>query len=181
MVKYLSLIAPFVLAACSSTPAPVEPPAVRGSAETPHLLELADDAAPAPGIESLDFLVGRWEGEAFGGWVEESWSPLKGGAMLGSFRLVKEDGPAFYELMLITEMEGRPHLRVKHFSADMSPWEEGAESVNFPLLEVEGQTAWFGGLTMHRVGDDHLVYLAMKGSKGAVTEESLTFRRVSGD
>lgn len=172
--------------ACRSTPMSdddtgAEPP-LRGKAATPHLLEL-DAGAPGverdtPSIGQLDFLVGRWEGEAFGGWVEENWAPMRGGTMLGSFRLVKEGSPAFYELMLVAEVDGRPALRVKHFGPGMEPWEEGAESENFPLLDVQGTTAWFGGATYHRVGNALEIFLAMTGQSGEVREERLRFRLV---
>lgn len=127
-------------------------------------------------MADLDFLVGRFEGEAFGGWAEENWSPMRGGTMLGSFRLVKDDGPAFYELMILADVDGRPAIRVKHFGPGMEPWEEGADSENFPLLEVEGTTAWFGGATYHRVGDQLLIYLAMRRASGEVAEEVLRLR-----
>ena len=173
LVTALSALA--VVASCQTRPSsPAEPPRI-GSAATPHVVEGTDPAAPAPTIEDLDFLVGRWEGEAFGGWVEENWSPAKGGSMVGHFRLVADGEPVFYELMLITEVEGQLAIRVKHFQPDMTPWEEGAESVNFPLVRVEGTTAWFGGLTIHRTGDMIRMYLAMNEA-GEVKEEVLSFR-----
>jgi hypothetical protein len=177
-VKHFILLGALLLAACrSSAPLAVEPP-VRGTAELPHILSLDQhgEGISIPAIAELDFLVGRWEGEAFGSWAEENWAPARGGTMLGSFRLVKDGAPLFYELMVLAELEGRPQIRVKHFGPGMEPWEEGAESENFPLIDVEGTTAWFGGATYHRVGDELWIYLAMNGGDDGSVEELLRFR-----
>lgn len=154
--------------ACQSSSEPTPPPIV-GPEPTPHVRRGIDADAPIPPMESLAFMVGRWEGTAFGGKVEETWGPSMKGTMLGSFRLVEKDGPSFYELMVIREIDGRPTLQVKHFYADLTPWETGKEAVDFPLLAVEGQTAWFDGLTWKRDGDHLLGYLSMS-TNGRVSE-----------
>ena len=149
---------------------------------TPHVRRMEavrslDSKLPdPPPLAALDFLVGRWEGEAFGGWVEESWGPAKAGSMLGSFRLVVDGQTSFYELMVIEAVEGRPTLRVKHFSPDLEPWEQGKNSVDFALIDVEGTTAWFDGLTLHRSADWLLGYLAMS-QDGTISEVEFRFRR----
>lgn len=118
-----ALLAAPLLAACRSTALLPMDPAARGAAETPHIVSLGEhgEGTAVPAISELDFLVGRWEGEAFGGWAEENWAPARGGTMLGSFRLVKDDAPVFYELMVLVELEGRPQIRVKHFGPRMEP------------------------------------------------------------
>lgn len=174
----LALFGLLLVAACQSPAGePSEPPEVR-TGSMPHVRSMPTSATPAPPMDSLAFLVGRWEGEAFGGWVEEAWGPNQGGTMLGTFRLVNEEGPGFYELLVLDELDGRPTLHVKHFQPDLTPWEEGAESVDFPLIAVQGTTAWFDGLTIHQDGDDLIMYLAMKGKDG-MREERLAFRRVA--
>ncbi len=166
------------VAACQAPAGEATEPSEVRTGPTPHVRTMPTSATPAPPMESLEFLVGRWEGEAFGGWVEEAWGPVVGGTMLGTFRLVSEDAPSFYELLVLDEVDGRPTLHVKHFHPDLVPWEEGAESVDFPLIAVQGNTAWFDGLTMHQDGDRLIMYLAMK-SKDELSEERLAFTRVS--
>ena len=171
---FLGLV--WLVAACQGTGSPQAAPEL-GSAPTPHILRLGPKPELPPPLEALDFLVGHWEGEAFGGWAEESWGPAKAGSMLGSFRLVHGDQTDFYELMVIEVVEGRPTLRVKHFGADLMPWEEGTESVNFPLIAVDGTTAWFDGLTLHRSGKEMLGYLALT-NQGEVSEVTFHYHQV---
>ena len=43
-------------------------------------------ASPAARIDDLGWLAGAWVGEAGGRWTEESWTPPRGGVMLGVSR-----------------------------------------------------------------------------------------------
>ena len=40
-------------------------------------------------LENLNWMVGHWQGEAFGGVCEEIWSPPSGGSMTGTFKLFR--------------------------------------------------------------------------------------------
>lgn len=178
-MKQLCTLTLLALASCSGLPRGPEAVSLAtfDDGPTPHILKAEQAAAGEYSLEDLDFLVGHWEGEAFGGWAEESWGPAKGGSMLGSFRLVNGGKTVFYELLLLVERDGRPVMRVKHFNADMSPWEEGADSVDFHLLRAEGSTAWFGGLTLARVGERLVGYLAMSHD-GEVSEVMFSYELV---
>ena len=134
---------------------------------------------PPAQVKDMAWLAGHWVGEALGGAVEEIWSPPLGGAMMGMFRLVKGGETAFYELMTILPEDGSLVLRLKHFNADLTGWEEKDDTVDFPLVAIVDGTFRFDGLSFHPEGDDRVtVYLAMHGKEGAVQEVDFTYTRV---
>ncbi len=148
------------------------------SALTEHTLNLdkPENAAVAT-ADDFHWLTGRWEGQGFGGTVEEMWNPPLGGTMVGSFRLVNEEGPEFYEFLVLMP-EGKSMVyKVKHFNPNLTGWEEKEESIGFPLIKVTQDTAWFQGLTIIRTGDKCVHYLGMKNKEGAYREARLEYTR----
>ena len=118
---------------------------------------LEDGAQPGPGrLEQLEWLTGRWVGEGLGARAEAVYSAPAGGQMMGMFSVGGGDGPQFYEFILIEEVENTLRLRLKHFSADFTPWEAADETTDFDLVAIEGTTAFFNGYTVHRVGEGQL-------------------------
>lgn len=172
-LDHTALLIALLVASCAGQ-RPATPPPTFEDGPTPHTRPADPDAAVTATIADLEFLAGRWVGEAFGGVVEESWNPPLGGEMLGTFRLVKDGAPAFYELMVLSLEADRPVLRLKHFNPGLVGWEEKDESVAFPLVAVTGTTAWFHGLTLHREKDALLGYLAMHQG-GEVREVEFRF------
>ena len=149
---------------------------------TEHTFSRSPGAPGPPAqVEDMAWLAGHWVGEALGGTVEEIWSLPLAGAMMGMFRLVKDDKTVFYELMTILEEDGSLVLRLKHFNGgDLSAWEEKEETVDFPLVAVADGTFRFDGMSFHPDGDDRVtVYLAMHGKEGAVQEVTFTYTRVT--
>lgn len=111
--------------------------------------------SPPATIDDADFLAGHWIGEGFGACAEELMATSAGGQIMGMFRLMNADGGVkFYEFYQIAEMGGSLILRIKHFNPDLTGWEEKSESVEFPLVGIEGTTAYFDGLTFSRIGKD---------------------------
>jgi hypothetical protein len=149
------------------------------SGTTPNTLKLPEGAPrPAARVADLAWLAGRWTGEGLGGRVEEAWSPPDGSAMVGYFRLVKDDKPVFYEIMTLIEVDGSVELRLKHVNADMTGWEDKEKFVTFRLVRQDSSGAYFSGLTFRRVGADSIeVYLALRSPDGRVREEKFLFRR----
>ena len=95
-------------------------------------------------------MAGRWSCEVFGGVAEEMWLPPAGGQMAGIFRLVRTDGPAFYEIINLLVVDGRLTLRLKHFDATLHGWEDKDNTVDFPLVD-QGDGVWFfDGMTIER-------------------------------
>ena len=127
-------------------------------------------------IDDFAWLAGHWRGEGFGAEVEEIWSQPLGGTMVGTFRLVKEAGVDFYEIMLIGPVDEGFALRVKHFSGDFTAWEEKADSVDFQLESVEENHAIFKGLTLKRDGGTLEIKIRMRSKDGSTRWETLSFR-----
>ena len=148
------------------------------SRNTEHTLKLDDPAArPAATVEKVAWMAGSWEGEAFGGTVEEVWTPPSAGTMVGTFKLVDGGKPSMYEFQILVEEEGSLLLKLKHFNADFSGWEEKDGFVSFPLVKLTEDAVYFSGLTYRRVGSDRLeVHVALERG-GEVHEERLVFRR----
>ncbi len=139
------------------------------------------EATQAPGkgqLEDLDWLVGYWEGEAFGGICEEVWMPAKDGHMVGTFRLWSEGKLVFSEYMNLIQEGESFSLKLKHFNPDLSGWEEKEKWTTFRLVEVGENTVWFSGLTMVREGDEITLYLALT-ENGERRIEELTYRKGS--
>ena len=167
-----------VLNAAAEEAAPLQgqtPNTYKGSAQT---------KSPPATLEAAGWLAGYWTGTGLGGFSEEMWSNPASGAMLGTFRLIKDGNPVLYELMTLIEHEGSLLLRLKHFHPDLKGWEEKDDSLSFRLLKAGPGEIAFDGLTFRREGNDRLlIFLAMRSRKdGSVREEAfqLTRARTSG-
>lgn len=136
------------------------------------------EASPPARIEDMAWLAGHWVGEGLGGVSEEVWSTPRGGAMMGAYRLVKDDEPAFYEMLTIMEEGGSLVFRLKHFDADLTAWEEKEETVDFPLVALEETAVHFEGLSFHRQGGELTIYLALHQDDGSVREAVFTHEKV---
>ena len=111
----------------------------------------AKDQPPAPAtLADISWVIGQWSGEGIGGApAHESWLPPIGTTMVGTF--VQEDGESgiqFTEHMYLMEEEGSLVMRLKHFNADMTGWEEKDGMVTFRLIEIEHCKAYFRSLTL---------------------------------
>ena len=148
---------------------------------TEHTVKLGEGTnPPAATADELSWLTGRWTGDGLGGTTEESWSAPAGGTMIGTFRLVKDGKPVFYELLTITQAERGLVMRLKHFHPDLTGWEEKDKFVDFLYVGSEGSRFRFEGLTFERNGDDAMtIYLALRQKSGEVREMKFSMKRVS--
>ncbi|MGB5245978.1 MAG: DUF6265 family protein [Woeseia sp.] len=149
---------------------------------TEHTWKLEEnEARPVATLDDASWLVGSWNGTGFGQRFEETWNPPSAGSMVGLFKLYGDDGVALYEIMLITVEEGVLSLKVKHFNADFSAWEEKQEHVNFRIVKVEENALHFGGLSFYRRGPDKIDgYIVMRNGD-EVSEQHLQYTRRSLD
>jgi hypothetical protein len=147
---------------------------------TEHVYSLGKGAErPAASIEDVAILAGQWQGEGLGGRFEETWNAPSAGTMVGSFKLIEDDVVKFYELMLLVEEEGSVSMKVKHFNADFTAWEEKPDYVTFRFISADERSVRFSGLCFERVSENEMVaYLAMR-SGDELREEKLTFKRVN--
>ena len=135
------------------------------------------EARPAATLADASWLAGTWTGTAFGKQFEETWNPPSAGSMVGLFKLYDDEGVSFYELMLLTVDEGTLSLRVKHFNADFTAWEDKGDYVNFQLVKLDDDALHFGGLSFYRRDDGTIDgYIVMK-SGDEVTEHYLQYQR----
>ena len=148
------------------------------SPRTEHTFKLDDpDVRPPATLEDVSWLVGSWEGEAFGSTFEEVWNPPSAGSMVGFFKVINDDEVSFYELLLLVEEEGSLSLKVKHFNPDFTAWEEKGDYVDFRFVKAEENAIHFSGISFYHISDDEMHgYIVMrKGDE--VREEKLTYRR----
>jgi len=145
---------------------------------TEHTYQLAEgESRPAATLEDAAFMVGSWEGTAFGARFEEVWNPPSANSMVGMFKLYNGDDVAFYEIFLMTVEEGTLSLKVKHFGADFTAWEEKDDYVEFRLVRIDDDALHFGGISFYRRDDDSMdAYIVMKNAEG-IREEPLVYRR----
>ena len=143
------------------------------------LLNLARAAPPAK-IQDAAWIAGHWQGQALGGFCDEQWSKPIGGAMMGMFRLIKEDNIVFYEFFRLAEENGTLILRLKHFHPDLKGWEEKDATVEFPLVRMGSKELVFEGLTFKEAGPDSILVTVMIGSRsgGPPREEKFIYKRV---
>lgn len=141
----------------------------------------APSAAPEAAVPTVDdfaWMVGHWRGEALGGVAEEVWLPAAGGAMSGFFRHVRNGEVGFYEIFTIAEPD--LHLRLKHFNADLTGWEEKDEVVTFSFIRVTPTEAVFEGLRFRLLEDGRLqAIVRTTNAKGEVGELEFLYERVA--
>lgn len=142
-----------------------------GEGHTPPPATLADVA----------WLAGQWSGTGIGGApTQESWLPPIGDTMVGIF--VQEDGEGairFTEHLHVVEEDNSLILRLKHFNADLTGWEEKDEVLDFRLVAVEPCAAYFHALTLRCDGEDGLLAaVRMKSKDDRINELVFRYRRI---
>ncbi|WP_154223199.1 DUF6265 family protein [Marinicella rhabdoformis] len=148
---------------------------------TEHTYSLAKDAPMGKGkLADVAWLVGSWQGTAFGSQFEEVWNPASAGSMMGMWKLYdSEKGVNFYELLLLKEQSEGLVLLVKHFSADFVAWEDKADFVTFRLVKVEENAVHFSGLSFYKSEPDKIDgYIVMTQKDGSKTEHKIAYERV---
>ena len=149
---------------------------------TEHTFYLPKEAPMGKGqLKDVAWLVGSWQGTAFGSQFEEVWNPASAGSMVGMWKLFDEKkGVNFYELMLIKQDGDSLVLLVKHFSANFIAWEKKDVFVKFRLVKTEEKAVHFSGLSFYYQSKDKIDgYIVMNHKDGSKTEHKLTYERVS--
>jgi hypothetical protein len=145
---------------------------------TEHTFRLAEgEAPPTASLEDAAWLAGSWTGTAFGKRFEEVWNPPSAGSMVGMFKLFDEHGVSFYELLTMTVDDGRLILKVKHFNADFTAWEDKPDFVNFRLVKREPDALHFHGISFYRRGPDRIEAWIVMREGDTVSEHKLEYAR----
>ena len=134
---------------------------------------------PAASLEDAAWLAGNWTGTAFGSRFEAHWNPPSAGSMVGLFKLYSDEGVSFYEILQLTVEEGSLSLKVKHFHADFTAWEEKEDYINFRLVKKEEDALHFGGLSFYRRDDNNMDGFIVMRSGENITEHHLKYERTS--
>ena len=137
-----------------------------------EVLTLGEDGTPGSGsLADIAWMKGYWKGTGLGGTCDELWLPGSDSSMHGIFRLEKDGSIQFTEYMVMTESEGTLTLKLKHYSGDLTAWEEKDKWVEFRLVKLEDSTAYFSGLTYKRTGNELYVWLRLKSKEKTWIEE----------
>lgn len=165
------------VALCSGAPVAV-------AKETGNASEETKPRAAAT-LADLAWLEGQWAGTGIGGNpAGETFSYAGEGQMVGHFwQADGEGGIQFYELITVTPDGDSLLMRLKHFTADLTGWEEkpGDTALEFPLRE-RSDTRWvFGPVTFTRPSADRLDVSVRMRPRDDGTAQSLefTYSRVS--
>lgn len=137
------------------------------------------DQPPArANLTALSWLSGHWKGEALGGITEEVWTPPLGGSMMFAFKLVVNGEVNLYELGYIKELDSTLILQLKHFDKNLHAWEEKQETVDFPLVKVEGNRIYFEDFTIERATENQMNIYLIIGEEGREREVLFSYARV---
>ncbi|GIL39803.1 DUF6265 family protein [Roseiterribacter gracilis] len=130
-------------------------------------------SGPRAQIGEFAWLAGRWSGTGLGGETEEWIMPAVDGQMVGMFRASRAGKLSFTEQFVFAEADGTVELRVRHFNADFTSWEDKAEMVRFPLVSSGTNRAQFSAVTYERDGDRLRAIVRETDKKGVPVELTL--------
>jgi len=134
--------------------------------------------SPKADLSQVAWMEGHWKGEAFGGITEEIWSPPLGGSMMFSFKLVSKGKVQFYELGHIQQVDETLLLQLKHFHVDLKGWEEKDDTVDFKLVKIDGNRAYFDDFTLEKISADEInVYVVIGDNDGKEEEVEFNYKR----
>lgn len=154
------------------------PPTRSAELLTEHTYALEpDEARPEATLQDASWLVGSFTGTAFGQNFEEVWNGPSAGTMIGLFKLYGDEGLSFYELLELSDADGTLTMKVKHFNADFTAWENKEDFVTFRLVKIEDNALHFGGLSFYRREDGSIDgYIVMRKDK-EITEHHMDYVR----
>jgi len=134
--------------------------------------------SPEATFDDVLWIQGHWRGEAFGGITEEIWSPPLGDSMMFVFKLVVDNKVQFYEVGGIRQVDETLIMQLKHFHGDFKGWEEKDKTVDFKLVKIEGNKAFFDGLTFEKINDNEMnVYVVIEEKDGKQEEVKFNYKK----
>ena len=85
----------------------------------------------------------------------------------------------FFEIMTLSIDSIGPAIRVKHFNADMTAWEDKADMVTFRYDSTSNDKMFFGGLTFNMSKPDSMIIgVRFKMNDGSRSEKFINCRKV---
>jgi uncharacterized protein DUF6265 len=134
--------------------------------------------SPNADLSATSWIAGHWRGEAFGGITEEVWTSPLGGSMMGSFKLVVDGKVNFYEIITLSEINNTIVLKLKHFNADLTGWEEKDKTVDFKLVKVTSNKVFFDDFTFERISENEINMYVVIETDGEKSEIKFNYLRV---
>lgn len=129
-------------------------------------------------IDQFNWLQGNWTAEKWGGTIEEYWTTSSGNAIIGMFRFVKDNSTQFTEHFILCEEDGNPVLKLRHFNADFTGWEDKDTYVTFSFVEMGDNYLQLDGIRYELLDSDQLRVLLEMENDGVVETEEFLFNRM---
>lgn len=145
--------------------------------------QATEPQTPPATLAQVAWIAGDWQGEAGPGALsQEVWAAPAGDCMMGMWRLVIDGKVKLFESLSITQEDGGPVLRLRHFGRDGVGWEERDRPLTLRLAEISDGVAAFAGpgrsgplrIVYRRTGDDTMS-VAVEKDGGS---EQFAFRRM---
>lgn len=147
--------------------------------QSPNTLRYDQElGSPAATINDVSWISGYWQGQAWGGETEEIWSQPANGSMMASFKFGKDGKVKFYEIIIIKETDNSLVLKLKHFGDELLGWEEKDQTVDFKLVKIDKNIAYFDGYTYEKVSDDEMNAYVLIDNNGKTEETKFNFKRL---
>jgi Domain of unknown function (DUF6265) len=136
-------------------------------------------ASPPATLADAAWLIGQWSGSGIGGAeAHEDWLVPSGSTMVGTFvQETAEGGIMFTEHMYLMEQDGSLVVKLKHFNADLTGWEEKDGMLTFRLLAAEPCALYFNALTYRCDGEGGLFIAVRMKSEPEPQELLFRFKR----
>lgn len=129
-------------------------------------------------LNDIAWMAGSWEGEAFGGYAQEIWSPPLAGSMMFMFKLIVNNVVEFYEFGHVKEVDGSLLFELKHFDTALHGWEEKNEVQSFKLLKIEGNRLYFEDFTFEKISDTEInIFVLIHEEQDTVSEVKFNYKR----
>jgi hypothetical protein len=133
--------------------------------------------SPKAKITDISWLQGYWQGEIWDGHAEEIWSNPLAGSMMASFKFATAEAVKFYEIITLFEQDESLVLRLKHFSSALQGWEDKDQYMEFKLVKLTENIAYFDKYTYQLVSPNELHVFVVIEDKGIKQETKFVFRR----
>lgn len=163
-------------------------PVISGSAQEATTPTAATSPRIRASVAQLGWIAGLWTGTLGDRTIEQHWLAPLGTSMVAVYRNVQGERPMLYELLTLEQEGDGVVLRIKHFAPGpgLVGRQEKDESVNHPLVALDGQTAVFEGglpgaaparITFRRVDADHLTITVARLREGAPVATEFKYTR----
>ena len=148
----------------------------------------AKPETPPLTLKEVSWFAGDWEGEKWGGAVQETWSKPSGGMMMCMFSYTKDGKLVFYEFLTLEQGEQGLTLYMRHFNPKLIGWEDKESPLVFSTRRVSAQEIVFERndpaaklrikLVYKLAAQDRLSALLEREKDGKTSVETFTYKRV---